>query len=142
MNGGCLAQSARIVKILWCADGCLAATGGLELGDLLEGRFPARTLNLVVGDKWGLKPLPDFINSEGYCYDSLWASHLDGVKHGLITNDEFPFQRDPESVAISEAALALATTHASNMDMSVDDFLAQVSDDSLDMTLPTRGDDE
>jgi len=98
--------------------------------------------NLVVGDKWGLKPLPHFINSDGYCYDSLWASHLDGVKCGLITNDEFPFERDPESVAISEAALALATTHASNMDMSVDDFLAQVSDDSLDMTLPARGDDE
>ena len=62
--------------------------------------------NIVTGNKWRLKELTNVITSEGYCYDSLWASHLDGVEQGLIDNEEFPFQRTPDSVAISDAALA------------------------------------
>ena len=68
----------------------------------------------VMGEKWGLKPLPAFINKDGHCYDSLWASHLDGVEQGLIINEEFPHKRDPEEVAISDAALAKEMLESSN----------------------------
>jgi hypothetical protein len=61
-----------------------------------------------------LKPLPLFINKDGHCYDSLWASHLDGVEQGLIIDEKFPHMRDPEEVAISEAALAKETLESSN----------------------------
>jgi len=56
--------------------------------------------------QWELLPLSSFIDPDGYCYESVWASHLDGVKQGLITNTEFPFQRDPSQVAITDAKLA------------------------------------
>ena len=75
-------------------------------------RFTAQA-SYAVGEKWGLKPLPTFINKDGHCYDSLWASHLDGVEQGLIINEEFPYMRDPEEVAISEAALAKETLESS-----------------------------
>ena len=67
----------------------------------------------ATGEKWGLKPLPTFINKDGHCFDSLWASHLDGVEQGLIINKEFPYMRDPEEVAISDAALAKETLESS-----------------------------
>lgn len=68
----------------------------------------------ATGEKWGLKPLPTFINKDGHCFDSLWASHLDGVEQGLIINKEFPYMRDPEEVAISDAALAKETLKSSS----------------------------
>tara|TARA_R110001632_G_scaffold23937_2_gene67345 strand:+ start:50 stop:661 length:612 start_codon:yes stop_codon:yes gene_type:complete len=92
--------------------------------------------------KWGLKPLPTFIDEEGYCNESLWAAHLDGVEAGRITNDVFPFARNPNAESFTDDALAKATEKAESMDMSVDDYLAELSDDSLDMMNPTRGDDE
>jgi len=39
-------------------------------------------------------------------------------------------------------ALEAATDFATSQDMEVGDFLATFTDDSLDMTQPTRGDDE
>ena len=39
-------------------------------------------------------------------------------------------------------ALGEATKKAESLDMDVDDFLASIDDDTMDMTLPTRGDDE
>jgi len=96
----------------------------------------------MMGDKWGVKVLPTFVDKEGYCNESLWAAHLDGVKAGLITIEDFPFLRRPEAVEFSEIALAEATKKAKSLDMDVDDFLATISDDTLDMTLPARGDDE
>ena len=68
----------------------------------------------VTEEKWALKPLPTFINKDGHCYDSLWASHLDGVEQGLIINEEFPYMRDPEEVAISDAVLAKENLESSN----------------------------
>jgi len=76
-------------------------------------RFTAQP-SYATGDKWGLKPLPTFINKDGHCYDSLWASHLDGVEQGLIIDEKFPHMRDPEEVAISDAALAKETLESSN----------------------------
>ena len=76
-------------------------------------RFTAQP-SYALGDKWGLKPLPPFINKDGHCYDSLWASHLDGVEQGLIINEEFPYMRDPEEVAISDAVLAKENLESSN----------------------------
>ena len=76
-------------------------------------RFTVQS-SYVTEEKWGLKPLPTFINKDGHCYDSLWASHLDGVEQGLIINEEFPHMRDPEEVAISDAALAKETIESSN----------------------------
>jgi len=96
----------------------------------------------AMGDKWGVKDLPAFVDEEGYCNESLWAAHLDGVKAGLISNEDFPFMRRPEAVEFSEMALETATKKAKEMDMDVGDFLATIGDESLDMTLPTRGDDE
>jgi len=96
----------------------------------------------AMGDKWGVKALPSFVDDEGYCQESLWAAHLDGVKAGLITIEDFPFMRRPEAVEFSDLALDMATQKAESLDMDVDDFLASIDDDTLDMTLPTRGDDE
>lgn len=76
-------------------------------------RFTAQP-SYVQGDRWGLDPLPAFINKDGYCFDSLWASHLDGVEQGLITSEEFPYLRDPEEVAISDAALAKESLESSS----------------------------
>ena len=92
--------------------------------------------------KWGLKPLPSFVDEEGYCNESLWAAHLDGVEAGRITNDMFPFARNPNAVSFTDGALSAATEKAESMDMSVDDYLAEIGDDSLDMMNPIRGDDE
>ena len=96
----------------------------------------------AMGDKWGVKALPSFVDEDGYCQESLWAAHLDGVKAGLITIEDFPFMRRPEAVEFSDLALDMATQKAESLDMDVDDFLASIDDDTLDMTLPTRGDDE
>ena len=96
----------------------------------------------TLGDKWGVKALPSFVDEEGYCHESVWAAHLDGVKAGLITIEDFLLVRDPKAVEFSEEALKNATKQAESMDMDVDDFLASIDDDTLDMMLPTRGDDE
>ena len=96
----------------------------------------------TLGDKWGVKPLPSFVDEEGYCHESIWAAHIDGLKAGLVTTEDFPFVRDPKAVEFSEEALKNATEQAENMDMDVDDFLANIDDETLDMTLPIRGDDE
>ena len=76
-------------------------------------RFTVQTSS-THDNKWGLRPLPTFINNDGHCYDSLWASHLDGVEQGLIFNEEFPYMRDPEEVAISDAALAKKALESSS----------------------------
>ena len=96
----------------------------------------------AIGDKWGLKPIPSFIDSEGYCYESLWAAHTDGLTVGLIEIEDFVYERKPEAVAFSKMALEAATHHAELQDMEVEDFLDSIMDDTLDMTLPIRGDDE
>lgn len=96
----------------------------------------------TLGDKWGVKPLPSFVDEEGYCHESLWAAHLDGLSAGLVTTEEFPFVRDPKAIEFSEEALKNATKQAESMDMDVDDYLASIDDETLDMMLPTRGDDE
>jgi len=94
------------------------------------------------GYRWGLKALPSFVDEEGYCNESLWAAHLDGVKAGLITNKEFPFQRRPESEEMSTMAMEAATIAAQSLDLSLSQYLEHLTDTSMDMTLPTRGDDE
>jgi len=96
----------------------------------------------AMGDKWGIKALPSFIDEEGYCHESVWSAHLDGLSADLITTEDFPFMRDPKAVEFSEEALKNATKTAKSMDMDVDDFLASIDDDTYDMVLPTRGDDE
>lgn len=94
------------------------------------------------GYRWGLKALPSFVDEEGYCNESLWAAHLDGVKAGLITNKEFPFQRRPESEEMSTMAMEAATIAAQSLDLSLSQYLEHLTDTSMDMTLPTQGDDE
>lgn len=96
----------------------------------------------AMGDKWGVKPLPSFIDEDGYCHESVWAAHLDGLSAGLVTTEDFPFMRDPKAIEFSEEALKSAMKKAESMDMDVNDFLASIDDDTYDMVLPTRGDDE
>ena len=96
----------------------------------------------AIGDKWGVKKLPSFIDADGYCEESLWAAHLDGLKMGLIEIEDFVYERSPEAIQFSKMALEAATDFATSQDMEVGDFLATFTDDSLDMTQPTRGDDE
>lgn len=94
------------------------------------------------GYRWGLKGLPSFVDEEGYCNESLWASHRDGVAAGLIENTEFPFLRKPDAVAISDMAMKTATEAAKSLDLSLSQYLEHLTDTSMDMTLPARGDDE
>lgn len=94
------------------------------------------------GYRWGLKALPSFVDEEGYCNESLWAAHLDGIKAGLITNKEFPFQRRPDNEAMSTMAMEAATIAAKSVDLSLSQYLEHLTDTSMDMTLPIRGDDE
>jgi len=94
------------------------------------------------GYRWGLKELPSFVDEDGYCNESLWASHRDGVAAGLIENTDFPFQRKPDAVALSEMAMNTATEVAESLDLSLSQYLEHLTDTSMDMTLPTRGDDE
>jgi len=94
------------------------------------------------GYRWGLKELPSFVDEEGYCNESLWASHRDGVAAGLIEDNEFPFLRQPDAVVISDMAMKTATEAAKSLDLSLSQYLEHLTDTSMDMTLPTRGDDE
>ena len=94
------------------------------------------------GYRWGLKELPSFVDEDGYCNESLWASHRDGVAAGLIENTDFPFQRKPEAVALSDMAMKSATEAAKSLDLSLSQYLEHLTDTSMDMTLPTRGADE
>ena len=94
------------------------------------------------GYRWGLKELPSFVDEEGYCNESLWASHRDGVAAGLIEDNEFPFLRQPDAVVISDMAMKTATEAAKSLDLSLSQYLEHLTDTSMDMTLPTRGADE
>lgn len=94
------------------------------------------------GYRWGLKELPSFVDDDGYCNESLWASHRDGVEVGLIENNDFPFLRKPDAVALSDMAMKSATMAAESLDLSLSQYLEHLTDTSMDMTLPTRGDDE
>ncbi len=94
------------------------------------------------GYRWGLKALPSFLDEEGWCNESLWAAHLDGVKAGLITNKWFAYHRRPENEEMSTMAMEAATVAAQSLDLSLSQYLEHLTDTSMDMTLPTRGDDE
>tara|TARA_R110000824_G_scaffold1874_2_gene9228 strand:+ start:1239 stop:1853 length:615 start_codon:yes stop_codon:yes gene_type:complete len=119
----------------------LATKFGVPMSWMAALRFTA-VADLTSGNRWGLKKLPTFVDEEGYCNESLWASHLDGVNAGLIENTEFPFQRSPEAVTISDLAKEAATQAAKSLDLSLSQYLEHLTDTSMDMTLPARGDDE
>ena len=94
------------------------------------------------GYRWVLRQLPNFVDEEGCCNESLWATHLDGVKAGLITNKEFPFQRRPENEHISTMAMSAAKQAAESLEVSLSQYLLHHADTSRNMKPPPRGDDE
>ncbi len=119
----------------------LAGIFGVPISWMAALRFTA-VADPASGYRWGLKELPSFVDDDGYCNESLWASHRDGVEAGLIENNDFPFLRKPDAVELSDMAMKSATMAAESLDLSLSQYLEHLTDTTLDMTLPTRGDDE
>ncbi len=119
----------------------LAGIFGVPISWMAALRFTA-VADPASGYRWGLKELPSFVDDDGYCNESLWASHRDGVEAGLIENNDFPFLRKPDAVELSDMAMKSATMAAESLDLSLSQYLEHLMDTTLDMTLPTRGDDE
>jgi len=73
--------------------------------------------------RWDLKECPSFVDQDGFCNESLYAAHLDGIRTGLIRNEEFQFERRPEAEESSVMMMEAVEKIASEQGISLREFL-------------------
>ena len=84
----------------------------------------------------------NLLDEEGYAYDMTYGAHIDGVNAGLITTDEFLFQRSEASIQVTDMAHDFLKEITKQMEYdSPEEFLAQFSHE-YDMFIPSHENDD
>ena len=84
----------------------------------------------------------NLLDEEGYAHDIVYGAHIDGVNAGLITTDEFLFQRSEVNIEVSSMAQNFLEDITKKMEFdSPEEFLAQFSH-GHDMFIPSHENDD